>query len=245
MKLTGGLAVIGLMLATSSCASPTSSMPEATPTVTVTITASPESESPQATESFGPWPGDNRFVDGIWPVGIAGSIPGPGILMSGQVIDCRWFLHDKGGKLAEKGIASPSDYTVMVTVEEGDTFESSGCNYWQYADVSEPAGPIEEDYAGRAGTYKDLGDPVFPGTWKVGTQIPAGAYFLQPSSQDRNCKFSVKKYDAWLGYIPLIEYEWMSETGRVVRSQIMHLKKGQLFETSGCGVWVRQVWEEE
>ncbi len=220
-------------------------MPEATPTVTVTITETPESESPQATESFGPWPGENAFVDGKWPVGVEGSIPGPGILMTSEVYDCRWFVDDKEGKVAEKGIAS-DPRGVFVSVEDGDTFESKGCNYWQYVDVSKSATISSGNLDfGVSGTYKDSGDLVYPGTWKVGTQIPAGKYELRPSSQVRSCRFSVKKYSASRGYTPLIEYDLTFETGRQVLSQQIALKNGQLFDNSGCGAWVRQVWVEE
>ena len=38
--------------------------------------------TPEASSEFeyGPWPDQNRFVDGLWPIGLPGSIPGPGVV---------------------------------------------------------------------------------------------------------------------------------------------------------------------
>jgi hypothetical protein len=71
------------------------------------------------------------------------------------------------------------------------------------------------------------------GTWEVGTDIKPGKYRTKGSEDDAFtfCMWSAKKGD------DIID---LGSSDKASDPQVVTLKKGYVFETDGCGVWVKR-----
>lgn len=216
--------------------------------VTVTVTASPENiridEStddggPTPELSRGPWGEPLLIVDGRWLVGVNGDIPPGGIVFTpGEASDCLWRVSDLSGNILED-VAVTNSMGAGVSLQEGDVFESSGCNVWEFYENNTTNVSLLD--ALRAGAIKtrEVGSPVLSGSYVVGEAIPSGLYAQRAKGANLGpCEFSVS-YLANGRYFPERTFKTTNLGVRSTTHEVVELRKGDLFETKGCGVWQR------
>lgn len=234
--LVAGFAAVGVLAA--GCATDGTASP--TPTVTVTETATPadvaQDQPDPATPSTGPWGDPLLLVDGRWLVGEDADIPPTGALLTpDSVYDCSWRVTDANGVVVEEvTVTNPSG--AVVSLEDGDLFESVDCTVWRFVDLSEPTN------FSLPGGPEDVGEPLLPGTYIVGQNIRAGTYSQRADNVSGECEYSLKR-DNGVRVNEIISFETTNIGGRSRTNEVIELENGDIFEST-CGTWQRYVWKD-
>jgi len=210
--------------------------PEPAATVTVTEEPPAANDNDRTSElsqlATGPWEEPLLLVDGRWRVGDDADIPPNGSLLTPfEVYKCGWRVTNSSGTVVEEVTVTNPGYAV-VFLQDGDLFESVDCTVWRFVDTSQPPPPID------IGERKDLGEPVYPGTYMVGGQIPAGDYSLRGIDEPAGaCEYSVKR-DNGIRIFEVVSFESTNMGARSRTNEVLELQDGDIFEST-CGTWQR------